>query len=161
VREKVRGIPETVLVRSKEKETRETKNPWEEEELDCPQSATQQSWLNKCLEHGKSRNKSFLFGGSTGNNNPRTSQQLAFGTDSTLGKFGMYKRSRNGGMAFDLQFYFVDASRVREGSMPICRVHSTSDHENTATSSRMHTKQVTPSWLGFEAFNPLESLLLH
>jgi hypothetical protein len=27
VREKVRGIPETVLVRSKEKETRETKNP--------------------------------------------------------------------------------------------------------------------------------------
>jgi hypothetical protein len=34
VREKVGGIPKTVLVRSEEKETCETENPREEEELD-------------------------------------------------------------------------------------------------------------------------------
>ena len=40
-------------------------------------------------------------------------------------------------------------------------LHSTSDHRNAATPSRTHTEQVTPSWLGFEACNSLESLLLH
>jgi hypothetical protein len=42
VREKVGGIPETILVRSEENETCETENPREEEELDLfTQSVTQ------------------------------------------------------------------------------------------------------------------------
>jgi hypothetical protein len=62
---------------------------------------------------------------------------------------------------FNCNFYLVDTCEVPEGLMPIyVELHSTSDHRNAATPSRMHTKQVTPSWLGFEASNPLESLLL-
>jgi hypothetical protein len=66
----------------------------------------------------KRSNKSFLFGGPIRRNNPQTSQQTAFSTDSTVDKFGVEGRSRNGGMAFDLQFYFVDTCGVPEGSMP-------------------------------------------
>jgi hypothetical protein len=58
-----------------------------------------------------------------------------------------------GGMVLDLQFSFVDTSQVRE-------LHSTLDHDNTATSSLIHTKQVTPSWFRLELFNHLESLLI-
>jgi hypothetical protein len=35
------------------------------------------------------------------------------------------------------------------------------EDENTSTSSWIYTEHVTPSWLGFEVSNPLESLLLH
>jgi hypothetical protein len=109
----------------------------------------------------KLSNKSFLFGGSIRRNNPPTSQQPAFSKDSTLGKFGVQGRSRNGGINFDCIFYFVIHLEFERVQCRDVKLHSTSDHKNTATSSRIHTVQVAPSWLGFEASNPLESLLLH
>jgi hypothetical protein len=91
-----------------------------------PNSTRQQSSITKRVDENgvdqsegglrpyKLSNKSFLFGGSIrrNNNNPQTSQQPAFSTDSTVNKYGVQRRSRKGGMAFDLQFYFVDTSRV-------------------------------------------------
>jgi hypothetical protein len=66
----------------------------------------------------KSCNKSFLFRGFIWHNNPRMTRQPVFGTTSTLGEFGVRGRSESGEMAFDLQFTFIDTSRVRDGSIP-------------------------------------------
>jgi hypothetical protein len=70
----------------------------------------------------KSSNKSFLFCGSIPHNNPRRTQQPVFGRNSTLGKFGVWGVSRNGGMVSHLLFYFVDTSGVPKGLMPRCQV---------------------------------------
>jgi hypothetical protein len=85
-------------------------------------------------------NKSFLFGGFSQHNNLRKTQQPVIGTTSTI--------------SFDFQFYFVDTSRVRDGSIPRYRA-------KLDFGLRKRTKQLTPSCLGFEASNPLKSLLLH
>jgi hypothetical protein len=70
----------------------------------------------------KSSNKSFLFSGFIRHNNTRKTQQPILGVTITLGKFGVRGRCRNGGMGFDLQFYSVDTSGVRESLIRICRV---------------------------------------
>jgi hypothetical protein len=55
----------------------------------------------------KSRNKSFLFGGSIRDNNTQKTRKRVFGTTSTLGKFGVRGRPENGGIiTLQLQFLF-------------------------------------------------------
>jgi hypothetical protein len=104
-------------------------------------------WLVAEIDLGlyKSCNKSFLFGGFSQHNK----------------SFGYEEGRKVGGISFDLQFYFVDTSRVRDGSIQDIKLHLISDYENAATPSQICTEQLTPSCLGFEASNPLKSLLLH